>query len=159
MKRIALVAVAGLSLVSTACKQDHEFSSLVGADGVLRFNLRFSNETEVDLDIFVDTPGGETIYWDNKEDSSGGQLDVDCLCNSCDLGPSENIYWDYGGEAPHGTYTITVDYFNPCDWAVGVDPSSDYTLLVMQSGSVIEEYTGTLDSRDDSHEYTHIEGG
>ncbi len=158
-----IVSIAVLALCTgLACTNEYDHVELAGRDGVLRFNLVFDNEDEVDLDLRVTTPNGVEIAWDSVE-GDGGQLDVDCYCNldgfdsggsdNCEQGPNENIYWDYGGEAPLGRYDIEVDYYGSCDFVADPPPSSSYTLRVLQSGAVVAEHTGTLSA--DSDFYTH----
>ena len=74
---------------------------LVGKRGMLRFNLQFSNHEAVDLDLYVSEPNGTTLFYAEPNSSSGGELDVDCRCGSCDDGPNENITWP-GKEPPEG---------------------------------------------------------
>ncbi|MCA9571220.1 MAG: hypothetical protein KC656_25445, partial [Myxococcales bacterium] len=92
----ALLVVALLA----GCRNDTGFTNLVGGDGVLRFNLQFDNEALVDLDLHVLTPADEEIWYAEPVDSSGGSLDVDCYCGSCEQGGNENVFWDYTGARP-----------------------------------------------------------
>jgi len=135
----ALLTVAG----AAGCTQDHDFVSLVGGDGPVRFNLQFTNEVEVDLDLHVLTPGGEEIYWQEKADSTGGELDVDCFCTECAQGPNENIFWPYSSFPPAGEYEFWVEFYGSCD--PFATPSSDYTLRVVEGGLTVETFTGTMD--------------
>lgn len=149
--------VTALLALSVGCKQDQGFISLVGGDGELRFNLQFTNEELVDLDLHVWTPLSEEIYYAESEDSSGGALDVDCFCNNCEQGPNENIFWPYGTTPPSGTYRVWVEYYGSCDFS---DTESTYTLRILEAGTVVETYTGTLDLFSTPTEYTHVvEGG
>lgn len=158
MRSVQLFVVCLMSLGSLACQQDHDIVDLAGRDGILRFNLQFTNEDLVDMDLHVLTPMGDEIYWAEKEGTSGGQLDLDCFCgeDNCLEGPNENIYWDYGGEAPLGTYEVWVNYFGPCDFFDEEQPS-DYTLRVLKAGDVVAEYEGTLEFSGDQASYTHEE--
>ena len=80
--------------------------------------------------------------------------DVDCLCGDCPQGANENVFWSYNGVAPEGTYEVSVVYYAPCDFFE--TPSSDYTLRVLESGAVINTYTGSLSHIDDTDSYTHV---
>lgn len=154
-RSIALAAlIAALPLLG--CEQEYEVLDLAGGDGELRFNLEFTNETDVDLDLHVITPLGEEIYYADEEDSTGGELDVDCLCGSCPQGPSENIFWEYGGNAEPGTYQVSVVYYTSCDFFSG--PASEYTLRFLESGQVVETVTGTMANYEPAHEFTHAYG-
>lgn len=141
-------------LAATGCEQEFGYIDLAGEDGVLRFNLEFTNEANVDLDLHVVAPDGSHIYYAEKE-GAGGRLDVDCFCGegNCDNGPNENIFWDYSGEAPPGTYEVRVEYYGICD--VAVEPS-EYTLRIMQSGRVVDEFLGALGYLE-TVSYTHVE--
>lgn len=106
--------------------------NLVGATGNPRFNLQFTNENNVDLDLYVRTPSGAVIYYGNPT-ADGGTLDVDCYCSSCPQGPNENIFWQ-NGTAPSGTYEYWVDYFGSCG---GGNASSDYIIRVLRNNTVL----------------------
>ena len=65
----------------------------------LRFSLAWSNCD--DLDLYVTTPSGTTLYYGNRDRKfDGGQLDVDANCcggirsHGQDMRPVENIYFD-----------------------------------------------------------------
>jgi len=149
---------AALVVLLTAlvgCTSENEIIDLVGGDGELRFNLQFTNEANVDLDLHVITPQGEEIYYVDMEDSTGGELDVDCLCFDCPNGPNENIYWRYGIGAESGTYRVSVVYYGQC----GFDfppPTSDYTLRFLEGGTILQTYTGTLGYVDEEDAYSHV---
>jgi len=65
-------------------------------------------DTNDDLDLYVTSPLGDTVYYGNMYSSSGGILDVDRQVNTFVLHPVENIYWD---EPPYGEYTVKVNVF------------------------------------------------
>lgn len=114
-------------------------NTLAGNPGNPRFNLQFNNEANVDLDLYVVTPNGNTIYYRNPS-ADNGTLDVDCKCSSCPQGPNENIYW-VNGTAPHGTYQVYVKYYDKCG---STYQSSNYTLRILNQNNIIQSYTGTL---------------
>lgn len=137
----------GLVAVFSSCGNDDSGDddtndlNLVGQEGNPRFNLQFTNGDNVDLDLYVETPGGAVISYSNPS-ADGGELDVDCMCSSCPQGPNENIFWQ-DGTAPSGTYRYHIDYYSGCG---GGDQSSDYTLRVIKNGEVLATKTGTLSS-------------
>jgi uncharacterized protein YfaP (DUF2135 family) len=130
-------------LLFSGCKKDDDDNGprLVGQPGNPRFNLQFTNEANVDLDLHVEDPLGEEIYYGNSFSNSDGELDVDCLCDDCPQGANENIFWEVG-KAPKGTYRVWVEYFDYCGNNANV--TSNYTLRVVQNERIIATYTGTL---------------
>ena len=72
--------------------------------GSLQVNLAW-NTNESDIDLYVQDPDGETIYYLNDNSLSGGYLDRD---DTNGFGP-ENIFWE--GNAPDGDYLVYIDYY------------------------------------------------
>lgn len=164
MKR--LMGVAMLLALGTACANETTLTGLVGGSGTLRFNLQFTNETNVDLDLHVVTPSGNEIYYaDPTDEATGGELDIDCLCGDCPNGPNENIFWPLSGDAESGTYQIRVNYFGSCGLELELPPS-EYTLRILEGQEVMGTFTGTLgggtifDEEFDEYVYTYgsVEG-
>lgn len=140
-----LVATSALIFFS-ACEPDDPnpdvpANPIVGQQGNPQFNLHFTNEAQVDMDLYVEDPQGSIIYYANVSSASGGQLDVDCLCSVCPNGPNENIFWPLDDSAPKGTYRYWVEYFGSCD---GSNASSTYTVRVIRNGSIVNTEIGTL---------------
>ncbi len=138
-----LTAICLLMMVS--CKKTKEDvlppdTPLVGNPGNPRFNLQFTNEANVDLDLYVQTPNGTKIYYSNQT-AQGGELDVDCLCGDCPNGPNENIFW-VDGTAPAGAYKFWVEYYDDC--GNSGSQASTYTLRLLRNSQILETYTGTL---------------
>lgn len=79
-------------------------------DGALRISLSWYNGD--DLDLHLDLPTGEKIYYNNKY-RSRGRLDVDMnaggVVNSVD--PVENIYWHSARDIPTGHFEVRVNNF------------------------------------------------
>ena len=73
--------------------------------GDVRVSLIWENRN--DLDLYVDTPLGETIYFGSRRDSTGGFLDVDMNVRGESTKPIENIVWPLG-MAEEGTYRVYV---------------------------------------------------
>jgi uncharacterized protein YfaP (DUF2135 family) len=150
---LTLLSLAGPTLL-LGCKDDKEEAppQLAGTPGNPRFNLQFTNDEDVDLDLYVKTPSGAVIYYGNREDE-GGELDVDCRCSACPNGPNENIFW-VPGTAPSGTYQFYVKYYSSCGGAN--NPSSDFTLRVVNNNTILKTYTGTLnENTTQSQMYTY----
>lgn len=159
MKSKKYLALLALSVAFVACNKDDNSGSnndddglnLVGQEGNPRFNLQFTNGDNVDLDLYVTTPNGVTLSYLNQT-GDGGELDVDCMCESCPQGANENIFWE-DGTAPSGTYKYYVDYYGDCN---GEEESSEFTLRVIKNGEVVATKTGTL-SGGQSQEWTHVQ--
>lgn len=159
MKKVYLLLVVLLPFVVTlnSCsksddsgsEEEEETEELVGQDGNPRFNLQFTNPDNVDLDLYVQTPSGNIIYYGNPT-ADQGTLDVDCLCGLCSQGPNENIFWE-NGTAPEGTYKYWVEYYGDCG---DTGASSSFTLRVIRNGSVLATKTGTLNEEGTSAEWT-----
>ena len=137
---LASLVLAGtaLTLVSGCTKKEEQAApavQLAGTPGNPRFNLQFTNQANVDLDLYVKTPNGTIIYYGRKS-SQGGVLDVDCLCGNCPNGPNENIYW-VPGTAPSGTYQFWVEYYGRCSGAAS-SATSDFTLRVVNNSTVVD---------------------
>lgn len=130
--------------VFNGCKKKETDPVLVGSPGNPRFNLQFDNESNVDLDLYVTDPRGETIYYNNWLSQSGGELDVDCRCEDCSTGPNENIFWPEDDSAPKGTYKYWVEYYENC--GTGTSSRSNFTVRVTFNRKVIATHTGSLSS-------------
>lgn len=96
-------------------------------------------QAEIDVDLYVTDPAGETVYYGNRRVASGGELDRDNMCGDFEWGRPENVYWPQGG-APAGEYVVKVRYYGSC---VSGDPSVAWTVRVVVGGTV-QSYTGTL---------------
>ena len=116
--------------------------SLPGASGDPRFHLSFTNHEEVDLDLFVRTPLGNTISY-STDSADGGRLDLDCLCGGCPNGGNENIFW-VPGTAPAGTYEYWVSYYGYCGAIPGAQ--STYVLRVFENNNLIVKHTDSIES-------------
>lgn len=116
----------------------HPAEGLGGGD--VQITLTWSSEA--DLDLHVNDPFGEDIYWENREAESGGQLDHDAnaACDSVDEAPAENVFWP-AGEAPDGRYDLTVVTWGAC----GATDLS-WTLRARVNGQVVLTETGFDDS-------------
>ncbi|MEE4193610.1 MAG: FHA domain-containing protein [Anaerolineae bacterium] len=95
-------------------------------------------DTSVDLDLWIEDPNGDIVYYNYTPIPSGGQLDRDNKCDDFVLGRPENIYWP-SGSAPSGTYTVQVDYYGGCESSGTVS----YTVRTVIQGQV-NTYEGTI---------------
>jgi hypothetical protein len=116
--------------------------------GDLQFTLTWENQ--VDLDLFVRCPGGEMLFFDNRE-ACGGRLDVDRNADSRDVTarPVENIVWKDRPSIPKGNFDVYVLYCKPNG---NEDGSVPYNLRVVNGGST-RIYSGAA-----SHELTPESG-
>jgi len=92
-------------------------------------------ETRADLDLYVIEPNGTRIWYQNRQSSTGGQIDRDANypCSSGSTSPVENVFWPTG-RAPRGTYRISVNYYSTC----GLAPDSvQFHIIVRVNGQVI----------------------
>lgn len=93
-----------------------------------------------DLDLFCVDPNGETVFFKNKNVSSGGQLDVDMNRDPQESkNPIENIYWPANG-APNGTYTVGLLYYEQHESNIN---ETAYNIDVKYNGKV-ETYDGLI---------------
>jgi hypothetical protein len=117
--------------------------------GDVQVTLRW--DTTADLDLGVTDPTGATIYFDNRQSPSGGQLDVDSNggCEGTTTAPVENVFWP-AGASPDGDYIITVSYYGECGGG-GSGPQT-YTLDVKLGGVSVEAQEAATQGRTSSLE-------
>jgi hypothetical protein len=96
-------------------------------------------QADVDVDLYVTDPAGDTVYYGNRRVSSGGELDRDNMCGDFEWGRPENVYWPQAG-APAGTYTVKVRYYGSCG---SEGPTVAWTVRVIAGGSA-QSFTGVL---------------
>ena len=120
-----------------------------GQTGALAFRLRWQGPQ--DLDLYVEEPGGEVIYFGHRTSATGGQLDVDANagCSGPDPDPTENVFWPEG-MAPSGTYHFWADLWSPC----GASETPAITLYVIRNG-VIDQTINTSISGGQSQTYDY----
>ena len=154
---IALFLVSSCLLINLSCEPDCEGDEcepqIEGQPGNPRFNLQFTNHENVDLDLYVEDPLGNIIYYGNPWTDTGGSLDLDCLCGDCPDGPNENIFWPIDGSAPAGTYKYWVNYYSDCG---NFGAISNFTVRVLQNNTIVETKSGSLSSGSSATwTYTH----
>ena len=100
--------------------------------GAVNVSLVWNNRH--DLDLVVEDPTGELIYFQNKHSASGGSLDVDKNAGRDQTStPIENIKWDQLDTAPRGVYKVYVVYFNSRAVDADIDPT-DFTVTTTIDG-------------------------
>jgi hypothetical protein len=97
--RRALLAAA---LLAAGCSAHR-----TAGTGDVAFRLTWSGIS--DLDLLVEDPAGECIFFGHRESPTGGLLDVDCNAGArpCPH-PIENVYWPRTA-APAGRYRVWVE--------------------------------------------------
>jgi len=103
--------------------------------GDVQVTLTWNNEA--DLDLYVEDPNGDVLWYQNMDVASGGELDVD---DTNGFGP-ENVFWPEG-EAPEGLYQVSVHHYVYED-EPDRPTSANYTVVVTAFGRT-QQYTGTL---------------
>lgn len=109
--------------------------------GDVQISLAWNNVN--DLDLHVVTPDGEKIFFNSRESSCGGELDVDMNASGPDSNtPVENVFWPVGGSPP-GRFQVLVHHYANHG---GRDPTR-YQVTIKVKGDT-KKYTGTVKSGD-----------
>ena len=109
--------------------------------GDVQISLAWNNGN--DLDLHVETPGGEKIFFNQRDSSCGGELDVDMNAAGPESNsPVENVFWPAGG-SPKGQYRVLVHHYANHG---GRDPTR-YQVTVKVKGEA-QKYTGTVKDGD-----------
>jgi hypothetical protein len=130
----------------------------VGSDGASKpdtgtgdVQVTLEWESDSDLDLHVTEPDGTEIYYLNLgPTSTGGQQDVDSNVNCENDGGVENVFWPVG-DAPSGTYTVSVQGFRLTRDDGSDCGGGDFTLTITIAGEERVE-TGTV-GEEESVEY------
>lgn len=96
------LALAALLVAAAGCA-----SAPRAGTGDVAFRLAWRGAS--DLDLMIEDPAGECLFYGMPKIASGGTLDVDCngaTDRPCGK-PIENAYWPTGA-APRGTYRLWV---------------------------------------------------
>lgn len=120
---------AGRTAVATVRLYLFPAQGLEGGD----VQITLTWDSAADLDLHVNDPRGEDIWYGNKVSDSGGVLDYDANagCGEVQDQPTENIHWPYD-EAPDGRYDLSVVTYSNC----GTD-DLDWTLTMRFNGAVV----------------------
>ncbi|HKV11848.1 MAG TPA: hypothetical protein VJ725_27125 [Thermoanaerobaculia bacterium] len=100
MRRMVFLAFL---LLVVGCSANHRRAGT----GDVAFRLTWEGLS--DLDLIVEDPAGNCIFFYSRESPSGGILDVDCNAGTdftCEH-PIENVFWPKA-TAPAGSYTFWV---------------------------------------------------
>lgn len=91
-----------------------------------------------DVDLHVQEPNGNEVFWQTPTSSTGGALDLDSNpgCN-IDNENAENIRWPTG-QAPLGTYIVRLHYFANC----GVNVTN--FVVTVNNGGRTDVFTGSF---------------
>ncbi len=95
----------------------------------------------------VNDPSGGQIDFESRTSASGGTLDVDSNrdCATASGSGVENVYWPTG-EAPEGTYRLTVTYYDVCDDSPMAQP---FTLTFLSNGVEVALTPASVQRSDD----------
>lgn len=105
--------------------------------GDVQVSLAWDNHN--DIDLHVQAPSGEVIFFRNRHSRCGGELDVDMNAGGPDSDePVENIYWPLN-TAPRGKYKVLAHHYRNH----GADDPTEFRVAVKNDDDV-EYYTGKL---------------
>ena len=145
------MGISGVALSQSGrCSTSPPPSPTVGT-GALQISLTWHSASAIDLDLHVEEPNGNLIYWGSTQSATGGKLDQDNQCLNYVNGRSENIFW---AAPPGGTYKIKVKFFNNCSG--GAATSLPFDLRIVNNG-VTTTYSGT--SSEDVFKTITVAGG
>lgn len=109
--------------------------------GDVQISLAWNNGN--DLDLHVETPGGEKIFFNQRVSSCGGELDVDMNATGAQSNtPVENIFWPEGG-APAGRFRVLVHHYANHG---GRDPTGYQVTIKVRGES--KKYNGSVKAGD-----------
>jgi hypothetical protein len=100
-------------------------------------------DSAADLDLAVTDPAGDEVSFSSRSIPSGGQLDVDSNIGCDPEGSIENVFWP-PGQAPAGTYTVTVTAFTAESCSQGAQ-SGAYVLTIRVAGQDDQVIQGEVD--------------
>ncbi|UTF58910.1 YfaP family protein [Gilvimarinus sp. DA14] len=122
-----------------------EIKAVEVGSGELQITLSW--DSNADVDLHLEEPGGNTIYYGNPNSAEGdGYLDVDDIDG---FGP-ENIFFDT--DIPGGEYTIKVHMYSAYSPS---DLPTSYTVTLKNDGSV-NTFNGTLTADDEMDVITNF---
>lgn len=127
--------------ISTAARLPVTVNTQAGSSDLLQVSLNW--DAPVDLDLHLETPEGEDIYYGNTTTEMGGMLDLDSNAGcSLDRVDNENISWG-DDTPPSGEYIVRVDLWSACDY----DETIPFVVTVNNRGE-LETFTGSFEPDD-----------
>jgi len=118
--------------------------------GDVQISLAWNNGN--DLDLHVETPSDEKIWFNQRQSSCGGELDVDMNAGGpASQRPVENVYWPTG-ESPTGKFRVLVHHYANHG---GRDPTRFQVTIKVKGRS--QSFSGSLrhgDAAKTVHEFT-----
>lgn len=102
-KRFFAVSILLITGLTASCSANRQAGT-----GDVAFRLVWNGNS--DLDLYVQDPAGNCVFFARKQSGTGAILDVDCNGGSDQIceHPVENVYWPTH-TAPAGTYTYWVE--------------------------------------------------
>ena len=102
-RRLFVALMILMGCLTTACSSHRQAGT-----GDVAFRLVWDGTS--DLDLYVQDPAGNCVFFGRKQSETGAILDVDCNGGSDQIceNPVENVYWPKS-TAPAGTYTYWVE--------------------------------------------------
>ena len=121
---------------------------IITIDGVLgNLEVKCEWDNPVDIDLFVEEPSGEVIYYDNALSENLGYLNRDsnpfCWLDSIN---EESVIYDEGGAIENGDYKVMTRFLSSCD----ISDTTHYSVSVLFNdelldlGSTPNPFTGKL---------------
>lgn len=109
--------------------------------GDVQISLAWNNGN--DLDLHVETPGGEKIWYNRRQSTCNGELDVDMNAGEpMSQRPVENVYWPVG-MSPSGKFRVFVHHYANHG---GHDPTRFQVTIKVKGKS--ESFSGSLRAGD-----------
>lgn len=135
----ALAVVLALTALLGCSSYDRE-----AGFGDVAFRLAWEGIS--DLDLFVEDPAGECIFFGLRESGTGGILDIDCNAGTgrlCER-PVENVYWPTA-TAPPGSYRFWVHAHS----LVPVEAPLEFQLRLLVGTRTAWSLTETIEAHDE----------
>jgi hypothetical protein len=109
-----------------------------GGTGDLQVSCSWDKPNDVDLHL--QEPAGEEIYYGMEQSSNGGLLDVDSNADcSLDYINNENITYGEDAIVESGNYIVRVDLYSNCE----VPENTNFSVIARYKGQLIVPATGT----------------
>lgn len=133
-----IVVQVGSSFGDISDAQELPVTSVVVGTGDLQVSVSWN--TRADVDLYLQEPTGETIFFGNETSEAGGMLDLDSNVGCPENEPqNENITYE-NAVPPAGEYIVSLDLFSTCGI---VNTPTDYVVTV-RSGNDVQTFTGSL---------------